>query len=177
MDRQERIRLGGQVRRYHTRPVHNQQTVAAHSWGVAAILLDIVPPEEQSVALLRAALYHDVAEYDTGDVPAQAKWISPKLKDALDELEAGIEEEYGISYYLTLSAKDKNWLKIADLMELMWFVLEERRMGNRNVDEIFDRVWPKLLDLLKGSELLRPVHGQASIMLSYIGEEYLHVRK
>ena len=176
MNRHERIRLGGSVRRYHTQQVHNFQNVAAHSWGVACILLDIVPNSELSVGLLRAALYHDVAEYDTGDTPAQAKWASPDLKTALDAFEARVEKEFDLG--VDLSPSEKVWLKIADMMELLWYVLEERRMGNKNVNVIFLRGHEYLINLLYdpsrpgGCSLYRGTYGYAANMLNHIAKEY-----
>lgn len=181
MNRHERIRLGGSVRRYHTKQVHNFQNVAAHSWGVACILLDIVPVHEQTVGLLRAALYHDLAEYDTGDTPAHAKWASKDLKKALDEFEKRVEDEFKLC--VPLSMNETAWLKIADMLELMWYVLEERRMGNRNVDEIFSRGHDYLTELFCVLDpnitssiraLKRTEYLAACEMLAHITTEYNH---
>jgi 5'-deoxynucleotidase YfbR-like HD superfamily hydrolase len=129
----QRIRAGGGVRRYHTRPIIGEQTVAAHSWGVAVILLEICEP---SPALMRAALYHDVAEYETGDVPATAKWANASLKTALDAIEREVEGRLGISAD-GLSAEELFLLKVADMFELLWFCVDQRWLGNRGIAEIF----------------------------------------
>jgi len=130
----ERIRLGGGVRRFHTRPTIDHQTVAAHSWGVAALLFEICDP---SVNLLRAAIYHDVAEYDTGDIPATAKWMSKSLKATLDELELQIERGLGIEA-ANLSREERWLLKFADMLELVWYSVEQRKMGNRYAEEWYE---------------------------------------
>lgn len=133
----DRIRKGGNVRRYHTRPLVGEQTVAAHSWGVAAILCELhLGTAKPRFELLHAALMHDVAEYDTGDTPATAKWRCQSLKSALDELEAEIEKDLGIQAD-GLTAIEKAALKAADMLELLWFCLEQRRLGNTNLDEVW----------------------------------------
>ncbi len=134
MNLHERIRAGGAVRRYHTRTTIGHQTVAEHSWGVAAILLHICEP---SAELLRAALYHDVAEYDTGDVPAQAKRSSLTLAASLSELERDIEASLQIAPACTL--EELKLLQIADLLELLWYCLEQRKLGNTTIDDIWER--------------------------------------
>jgi len=141
MDRHDHIRRGGSVKRWHTTPVHSQQTVASHSWGVAALLVDIAG-SAISVNLLKAALYHDVAEYDTGDIPAQAKWGDVDLCKALTSMERGIEHELDIQ--IPLTPEEEDLLKAADLLELMWFCIEEARLGNTNVQSIFARCIPNM---------------------------------
>jgi len=129
------LRDGGGVKRWHTVQNINDQTVAAHSWGVAVICCELWP--NAGTSLIRAALYHDIPEALTGDVPATAKWNYPELAKALDEVEAGIEKELGLIVFLTEENKLK--LKIADIMELLWFALEEMRLGNSNFKVIFSR--------------------------------------
>lgn len=130
-----RLRKGGHVRRYHTVETIGQQTVADHSWGVAMMVLQLQP--DASANLLKAALFHDLAEYDTGDTPAHAKWRSKPLKTALDDLERTVEDDLGIGVDLT--SDELITLKVADMLELLWFCVEQARMGNRNVDEIWER--------------------------------------
>ncbi len=124
---------GGRVRRYHTRPLVGEQTNAAHSWGVAALVLALCPTATR--ALLVAALFHDVAEYETGDIPATTKWASPSLKSALDELEEGVEERLGISA-AGLSETERRVLKLADMLELVIFCRHQQLLGNRYAEEI-----------------------------------------
>ena len=167
MDRHDRIRRGGNVKRWHTTPVHNHQSVAAHSWGVAAILLEIAG-SQLSVPLLEAAIYHDIAEYDTGDIPAQVKWANPDICKALDRLEKVVEKELAVD--TSLSDVQIVLLKTADLLELCWFCLEERRMGNKNMDEIMSRVDE---NMLKRLQVLGHYLGhKASQMYGTIKQEY-----
>lgn len=140
---QRLIRKGGAVKRWHTIETITEQTVAAHSWGVACVCLDIWP--DCSRSLITAALHHDVPEARVGDVPAPVKWEYPSLKKELDKVEDAEAEAIGISYKLNESDKVK--LKIADMMELLWFCIDEERLGNRNMKEVFVRGVKYLQDI------------------------------
>lgn len=129
------IRQGGDVLRFHTVALGRGQTVAAHSWGVATLVLELWP--DASRELLIAALYHDVPEAVLGDLPAPAKWEHAELAKAYAKAEAGIALDLGVDFSLT--DEDHKRLRIADMLELLWFCLEQRRLGNRNVEEIWDR--------------------------------------
>lgn len=117
----------GGVRRYHTeRLIGPGQTVAEHSWGVATLVALLWP--EASTLLLRAALLHDIAERWTGDGAFTAKRRWPALKAALDRAEADVFAELGAGY--ELSAEDQARLKVADRLEMVLFIAEQRALGN-----------------------------------------------
>ena len=78
------FRDAGDVTRFHTLRTIRQQSVAHHSWGVATLLLHVWP--EAPASVLRAALWHDVAEIETGDMPAPIKWANPELKKELGDV-------------------------------------------------------------------------------------------
>lgn len=132
MNRYNAIRYGGQVRRYHTHRTIGHQTVAEHSWGVATILLQICLPSKE---LLCAALYHDVAEATTGDVPANAKRLNRKLAEGLAELED--QSARILNTATTLTPEEEVVLKAADLLELLWYCHEQLEMGNRSLDAVW----------------------------------------
>lgn len=135
----QKIRQGGNVKRWHITPIIGEQTVAAHSWGVACILLELYP--EASANLIKAALYHDVAEGYTGDLPAQVKWEYEGLDKELKKVEARIEAKLGIQFELT--TKEASLLKIADTLELLIFCVEQVTLGNKNMVDVFNRarIW------------------------------------
>ena len=68
---------GGEVKRYHTLSTIGEQTVGSHSWGVA-VILNWLEPQISKHAILKA-LTHDVAEKQTGDMPAPTKWNNKDL--------------------------------------------------------------------------------------------------
>ncbi len=129
------IYRAGSVRRYHTALHLHPQDVASHSWGVLAILMHI--ESQPSANLMRAAVYHDVGEVITGDIPAPFKWDNPKLAKALAEAEAKAEEKLGVSY--TLTEEERVLLKIADLGELVMRNVQEFMLGNRYAANIIRR--------------------------------------
>jgi len=106
--------------------------VASHSWGVASILLDLWP--DSSNNLIRAALWHDVAELHTGDIPAPIKWENKEFAHACDKIEKRVQKQ--LHLFKQLDSVEKTKLKIADLLELMWYCLEEIELGNTKFKDI-----------------------------------------
>ena len=131
------------VKRYHTEHTIGHQTIADHSYGVAMLVLYLTDGSA-SANLIKAALYHDLPEQHTGDTPAPAKWDSPALSDALGAMEDRWAQENGFSVP-NLSESDRVVLKWADSLELMFYCLEQRRMGNRYAEQPFYKVVEFLL--------------------------------
>jgi len=130
------LRNAGYVRRYHTVQTIGHQTVAEHSFNVAMILLDLTNGKAHA-DLLKAALYHDLPEVFTGDIPATAKWASPSLVQSLKLLEDVFDSDYNL--VVNLSEDDKKLLKFADMAELVMYSLDQLRLGNRNMISIAER--------------------------------------
>lgn len=162
-----RIRQGGTVKRFHTWQVIGEQTVASHTWGVIAILYAICEP---SAALVRKAVFHDIAEYDTGDIPSTAKWASPALKSHADDLEKDVETRLGIRFP-DLSEHEQDWLKFADLCDMLWFCVEQKRLGNRHISAVWDRVIT-VVDDLYFDEVDLPHMREAFNMFLLVQEEW-----
>ena len=134
---------GGEVKRYHTMKTIGEQTVAEHSWGVATIL-NWLKPDISKIALLKA-LTHDVAEKRTGDMPAPTKWNNPELARELSIVEKGIEKELGVDY--DVSPEEKEFFKQSDLFELLLYCVNQRSLGNTNVNVVFSNGVEKLVDM------------------------------
>ena len=80
---------GGHVVRYHTIPeVGANQNVAAHTWR-AMVILDTLWPDTP-LEVFQELLYHDIAEFQLGDLPATTKWKYKELTKLYNEAE---EEE------------------------------------------------------------------------------------
>lgn len=122
----------GAVQRYHTKRLLQPQSVAAHTWGVALVLLWLYAPEPVPSAVMSAALTHDVPEVFTGDTPAPVKWRIPALAELLNAAEREFEHAHGIAP-ATLRAEDVAMLKTADMAELVMFCCTEADMGNRSM--------------------------------------------
>lgn len=131
------MRRAHAVKRYHTEHTIGSQTIADHSYGVAMLTLHMTHGQA-SGNLLRAALYHDLAEQHTGDTPAPAKWASNDLAQALGSMEDDFEKKHGI--HVELTDMEKIILKWADSLELMFYCLEQRKLGNQYAEEPFYKV-------------------------------------
>lgn len=124
------MRDGGAVQRYHTTRSAVGQDVAAHSWGVALVLLALGVPLR--VEALVACLLHDMHEQATGDVPAPAKWDNKTLCDALTAIERKFEDDYGLSnVFMALTPVERLLLRWADIYELTQWCREQVCQGNR----------------------------------------------
>ena len=127
-------RQSGNVTRWHTIPTIKSQTVAEHSWGVAMICRQLWP---DNYTLIEAALCHDLGEGFTGDVPWPAKMSNERFKLELEEMELLYLKRLDCNVWLNTVDREK--LKIADMLEVLYFALEEINMGNQNFKDIFNR--------------------------------------
>ena len=125
---------GAAVKRFHTIPTIGEETVGTHSFGVAMMVLAITE-QKASANLLRAALFHDIAEQVTGDSPFTAKKAFPLLKSTLEIVEEDWNRKEG--FHVDLTPKDYNALKWADMLQLLWYCKTQRDLGNTNMDRIF----------------------------------------
>lgn len=128
-------RKGGNVKRFHTLNMHREHLVSSHSWGVAIIVIHIHP--ECSTRLLKAALWHDVPEYVTGDVSAVTKWDYPMLAKAVSKVEEAVIKDLGIG--IDLMPFERDILKVADMTDLILCCLEEYSLGNQEAFVIAQR--------------------------------------
>jgi hypothetical protein len=160
------LRGAGKVKRYHTMHTHGSQTVAEHSFYVCLLLTELV--DKPSVALLKAALYHDLPEHETGDIPATTKWKYPKLAEEVKSAENDFIERHG----LAVSLPDKDWLalKYADMGELVMYSIDQIMLGNRNMVPVGKRG----LDFLKDLPYLSD---RATMFINKLSEEFDDVCK
>ena len=125
---------GGQIRRFHAFPIIGQENVAEHSFGVAMVVLAMTD-WKASPALLKAALYHDISEQHTGDIPFTAKRDNPILKAAADAAEEWFNEQNNLD--IQLPPRDWLVLKWADMLHLLLFCKAQRDLGNRGMNQVF----------------------------------------
>jgi hypothetical protein len=120
--------LVGRVRRYHTWPMLQAQTVGGHAWGVACIYVAVFGLPRAEVLL--HCLHHDSGELWAGDLPFGVKNKIPGLKAAMD-----IAEEYGLRMLdiklPELQDDEKVKIKICDLLEMHRHGWHEVMMGNQ----------------------------------------------
>lgn len=140
------IRRGGSVRRFHTVPTLHENSVAEHSFGVAWLLY-LLTGGSPSAELLLAGLSHDLAEQVTGDIPGPAKRLFG-LRGTFSDIEKNILDGQDLwTNAAGLSEADSRILKMADCMDGMLYCWEERRYGNKNVDEAFHNYSAYVSDL------------------------------
>lgn len=122
------------VTRWHSVPAYERPSIAEHSWLVCVyalylakgILVDFTAEEERM--LTRLALWHDVAETITGDLPTPVKRyiesLFPQGQSPLDSLEEQLCEPYAEA-----KAEAPGYIKIivklADVMDATNFAVNE----------------------------------------------------
>jgi len=123
------IEQGGQVKRCHMISTIHEQTVAAHSFGVAWWCWLLSHENKPSPNLLMAALGHDLPEGETGDIPAPTK-RRLGINDLLADWEAQADASAFIPVF-ELTEDEARILKLADCLELLQHCIRERTLGNR----------------------------------------------
>jgi len=153
---------GGVVKRFHTIHTLHTQNVAEHSFGVAwlcYLLCNGVPTRD----LLVAALSHDIAEHTTGDIPAPAK-RRLGISQRFDKYE--MESYYGAGFEMQrLDAGESRTLKMADTADLLLFCIRELRLGNSDMEEVYQRGLSYITEL-------EPLSSTEKELIHYIGEEH-----
>ena len=130
------------VKRYHTCHTIKEQTTGAHQWGCGIICLALKPNCSKDVLVY--ALLHDVAEKVTGDIPAMVKRLyltDCQFREQIGSLEKNFQP------LPELSPLDVLIVRIADILELLWFCAKEIEMGNKNDDIV--SCWKNGKDILK----------------------------
>lgn len=130
------VRRGQAVRRFHTMPMHIQQTNGHHSANVVAIILRLNPRASRN--LLVRALFHDVPEAYTGDSPYPWKADYEEAKACLSKGEAKYIAENGVPHP-ELDCGEECLLKLADMMDLVLTCMEETHMGNAAANTMIER--------------------------------------
>lgn len=131
----EFVLYGAEVRRYHTVTTHQLETVGHHSHGVAMLALVLNP--EASRKLILAALFHDLSEQYTGDIPSPAK-RELNIGNDLEELENSLMRAAGVPMPM-LSKDEARTLKLADLAHGALFCVRELQLGNSRMRLVFNR--------------------------------------
>lgn len=129
------LTAGAEVTRYHTVTTLQRESVGHHSHGVACLTLLLNP--DASRTLLIAALYHDLAEQQTGDIPSPAK-REYGIADQVEGLELRLMREAGL-HYPPLTPSEERTLKLADIAHGALFCIREMSLGNRRMRAVYDR--------------------------------------
>jgi hypothetical protein len=148
------LREGGYVKRCHTLMYVGEYNNAMHGYGVASLLLVLHP--NPSKALIEAALWHDVHERWTGDLPSPALGLSTQLRESVDILAAKAETQLDILQD-DLTEEEYQWLKACDYMELFLWVVEQGQMGNRIILNVLRKMLTELTKRRDEGKLPQPI--------------------
>jgi 5'-deoxynucleotidase YfbR-like HD superfamily hydrolase len=111
-----------------------KETVSSHSFGVAWLVYFLRP--DSRATLVMAALAHDLAEHQVGDIPAPAK-RELGIGEQMNALEDRLLRAAGFDFDIDL--EEARVLKIADCAQGALFCIRERSLGNRGVEIVFSR--------------------------------------
>jgi len=146
------------------------QSVAEHSYYVALYcrwifhsICEVPWMAENGVELdgvLKAALTHDIEESFTSDIPNPIKgYAGLRGNEAFKKWESETAAaRFGGLFYSDPPKPIKQIVWLADVIEACAFLAEERRMGNREVDDILDHMMEILDDVVK-SEWFKDMSG------------------
>ena len=164
-----------QIKRYHSTPMHSNETVAEHTFYVTIIarslcgLLEEKGQKVDKLEVVEKALIHDIEEMFSGDIAQPFKYADPELKKLIDELnEKSVDRAFeGLPVKLAehfkriwteqhqnLKFEDKI-VKIADRLSLVAYCFEQIKLGNSFMIDILDHG----IKLLKDYEFdwLKPI--------------------
>lgn len=127
------LREAGNVRRCHIVPHLCEYTVGKHSYDAVVLLLTLC--ENPSPKLVKAVLFHDVAERWVGDMPSPAKGFNESLGREYLAAEQEVWERLGLSGVLAdLTLSEREWLEAVDKLELWLWAHDQLALGNRHVE-------------------------------------------
>lgn len=124
------IRIGGGTERCHGIRHQGSYSNAAHSWGVAVIMLILWPEHFGRLAVY--CIVHDVPEAWVGDIPAPVKKYCPEIKAAAARMESQIFARLCIPDEAFLEPADKQMLRACDSLELYLWASEQVKGGNQH---------------------------------------------
>jgi putative hydrolase of HD superfamily len=151
------------IQRYSSLPVLKPENVAAHSWQVAFISMligwDLIHRggDVQMGDLLEKALCHDLSEAMSGDIIRSYAYSSPQMTEAKREADyqmtTRLTGEFGEAGTPALlqweNAKNETdegqIVALADVLTVVTYCVEERRMGSEELDLILKRAYEQVL--------------------------------
>jgi len=133
------------------------ESVAEHSFFVAAIVLDLSKDFKFNVdRAIKLAIVHDYHEIYTGDIVSSAKRLFKDLKETMAKVEIDIAKKYfkdesdlliEISEMKTIESKI---VQLADLYSVLQYTSNELKLGsNPEMKKIFDNTQEKVNNLIE----------------------------
>lgn len=135
---------GSQTKRFHTVPTIHNETVGHHTNLVCGLLYLLYPDCRREVLI--HAIFHDVAECVTGDIPSPSKRAGYVDRKALTASEESIIASHGI--HLPSITKDEEFaLKICDILAGLATCSHEINMGNKHMLQAFNNFSAYFLEM------------------------------
>jgi 5'-deoxynucleotidase YfbR-like HD superfamily hydrolase len=151
------IRLSGQIQRYHTWPTIGKQTIAEHCWQIMRIYCSVV--DKLDPHMVMHAMFHDIGETFTGDLPYPVKSENHDLKNQLDYLEEKSRlqqlEYWNAFKQIFLSEEDRILFKQIELVEMAEFGMDQMCLGNNHAFIIADRCLRKVYENETNARLMQ----------------------
>lgn len=159
----EFVERGGAVKRYHAMTTLISDTVGQHSFHVAwlaTFIWQAIHKSTPRAELLLAALSHDLAEQEFGDIPAPTKRAVAAM-EKVAHLEDAHLRQHGFNYTDDLTLEEKFILKLADYLDGLRFCNHELDLGNSRMMVVRSRYITYIKDLLAAHQdvahLLPPI--------------------
>jgi len=102
-----------------------------------------------SPKLCRYILYHDCGEIVTGDLPYPSKSLNPELKRTISLAEKDALKKMGVVLE-EISQVELQSFKLAHLVEMLEFGMQELVMGNKFAEPIMERCEVAALNMTAG---------------------------
>lgn len=135
------------VKRFHTVPTIQTQTVGQHVANMMGLL--ICTGYNYSGYLIHAIYTHDMPEVSIGDIPAPAKREMEDVK----KMESEWYKANGVPE-LVLSTKDYWLLNLLDVLEGVFFCKSELKLGNQLITGCYNNYRRMLEGLMNHPEIL-----------------------
>jgi 5'-deoxynucleotidase YfbR-like HD superfamily hydrolase len=139
-------RLAGAVKRYHTWPTTQSQSVAEHTWNMMMIWYAIWGPLPSVISTY--ILWHDCGELAVGDIPFPVKSQNEQLRMLIDDQETKALASMSYTHPVTLDPIDRKRVKLCDLIEMHEFGKMEEKLGNAFAGPIIRDTMAAITNLL-----------------------------
>ena len=124
----DEVLRSSRVQRCHILPTLQDYSVGLHIMR-SLVMADFVYDHAVPNNVFRHILHHDAHELYMGDVPWPSK-RALNIDSHFDKMETEINVELGI--HTPLSSEHRAVVKVIDMLEFLYFLREERTLGNQN---------------------------------------------
>ena len=160
--------------RYQTAPRVSQETVAEHSFFVAAYVLKLYDYYNFDLSkALQTAILHDFSEVFVSDIPHPIKKEFPLIANELNKAELNINKSYineefanNIEEFNNLTSQEGIIVALADILSVVTYSKYEINLGNSNyMKDVLEKTTERYLEVIaKAEPYLRENHTSEEII-------------